>query len=121
MYKEITCIVCPNGCELTIETQEDEIMVCGNLCSKGKEYAIQEIKNPKRTIASLVKVINGVIPLVSVRTTKAIPKKEIFNVLEEIKKIERDAPVKSGNILIRDVLGLKSDIIATKSVDKKNK
>ena len=122
MNKEITCIICPNGCELSIELEEQGIKnISGALCKRGKEYAEQEIQNPKRTIASLVKVVDGEIPLVSVRTTKAVPKEKIFEVMEEIKKLEINAPVKINQIIVKNILGLDSDIIATKFVEKKNK
>lgn len=119
MNKQMTCIICPNGCELSVEWEEKSIKnISGALCKRGEEYVTQEIQNPKRTIASLVKVNNGEIPLVSVRTTKAIPKEKIFDVMEEIKKLEINAPVKVNQVIIENVLGLDSDIISTKFVEK---
>lgn len=120
MNKQITCIICPNGCELSVEWENQSIKnISGALCKRGKEYATQEIQNPKRTIASLVKVTNGEIPLVSVRTTKAVPKEKIFDVMKEIKKLEINAPVKINQVIVENILGLDSDIIATKFVEKK--
>ncbi|WP_027625782.1 DUF1667 domain-containing protein [Clostridium lundense] len=119
MNKQITCIICPNGCELSVEWEEKSIKnINGALCKRGEEYVTQEIQNPKRTIASLVKVNNGEIPLVSVRTTKAIPKEKIFDVMEEIKKLEVNAPVKINQVIVKNILGLGSDIISTKFVEK---
>lgn len=120
MNKQITCIICPNGCELSVEWEKQSINnISGALCKRGEEYAAQEIQNPKRTITSLVKVTNGEIPLVSVRTTKAIPKENIFDVMEQIKKLEINAPVKIKQVIVKNILGLDSDIIATKFVEKK--
>jgi CxxC motif-containing protein len=120
MNKQITCIICPNGCELSVEWENQSIKnISGALCKRGKEYAAQEVQNPKRTIASLVKVTNGEIPLVSVRTTKAVPKEKIFDVMKEIKKLEINAPVKINQVIVKNILGLDSDIIATKFVEKK--
>ncbi|KAJ51718.1 CxxC motif-containing protein [Clostridium tetanomorphum] len=120
MNKQITCIICPNGCELSVEWEEKSIKnISGALCKRGEEYVTQEIQNPKRTIASLVKVNNGEIPLVSVRTTKAIPKEKIFDVMEQIKKLEINAPVKINQVIVKNILGLDSHIIATKFVNKK--
>ncbi|MBU3092024.1 DUF1667 domain-containing protein [Clostridium sp. CF011] len=120
MNREMTCIVCPNGCELTLELEENIIKnVTGASCKKGIAYATQEIQNPKRTISSLVKVNNGEMPLVSVRTTTSIPKNRIFDVMKEIKNIEADAPIEIEQVIINNVLGLGVDIIATKSICKK--
>ena len=48
MHKEIICINCPIGCHLDIELddQGNFISVSGNLCPKGKEYAIKEMTAP---------------------------------------------------------------------------
>ncbi|MEW9095173.1 MAG: DUF1667 domain-containing protein [Clostridiaceae bacterium] len=120
MKKEITCIICPNGCELSVDSEGKNVKsINGALCKRGEEYVIQEIQDPKRTIASLIKVNNGEMPLVSVRTTKAIAKDKIFDIIEEVKKLEINAPIKVGQVIIENILGLGSDIIATSSVDKK--
>ena len=64
MNRTMTCILCPNGCEMTIEYKEKELLsVCGNRCPKGASYAEQEIKNPMRNIASSVLVKGGDLPL----------------------------------------------------------
>ena len=117
MIRQFTCIICPNGCDLEVTLDENKIIsIEGALCDKGKTYVEQELVNPQRTISSSVKVNNGEIPLVSVRLTKAIPKDKIFEVMNEIKKIEVNAPVAIGTILIKNILGLDSDLIVTKNV-----
>lgn len=119
MKKDLTCIVCPNSCEITIEYEDKQIKsITGATCKRGEQYARQEVENPKRTIATLVKVKNGEAPLVSVRTTKPIPKDKIFDVMDEIKKMELKAPVQMHQVIIENVLNLDSDIIATKSVER---
>ena len=120
MKKELICIVCPKSCNLNIQIDNKKILsVKGALCKRGEEYAYQEITNPKRKIASSIKVINGELPLVSIRLSAPIPKNEVFNVMGEIKKTEVHAPIKIGQVLIKNVLGLGIDIIATKNIDKK--
>lgn len=124
MNKEMTCIVCPNGCTLKLDYEIREgkpvlDKVTGNLCPRGLEYARQELLAPKRTIASSVLVEGGELPLVSVRTRGAIPKEKIFAVMEEIRKCRVKAPVKAGTVLLPNVLDLGADVIATKTVEKK--
>ncbi len=117
MRKEYTCIMCPTGCEMEAEIDGMTISsVEGAACNKGVEYVEQEILNPQRNIATSVLVENGDIPLVSVRLTGTIPKARIFDVMNEIKKVRLSAPVKMGQILIKNVVGLDSDVIATKNV-----
>ncbi len=118
MLKGYTCIVCPNGCEIKADIEEGRVIsIDGALCPKGKQYVWQELTDPRRNIASSVLVENGVLPLVSVRLDKAIPKNKIFDVMEEIKKARLGAPIKSGQVVIQDVLHLGSNVIATKNVD----
>lgn len=82
MVREFTCIMCPLGCDLRAETgqgpERNEITVTGNTCKKGKEYAIQELTDPQRNIATSVLVTGGELPLASVRLTRPIPKNRIF-------------------------------------------
>lgn len=117
--KIFICIVCPNGCR--IEAKFEEGKICGTAgakCRRGEEYVRQELTNPKRTIATTVVIKEAALPLCSVRLTKAIPKKDIFRVMEEIKKIELTAPVVVGQVVIRHVCGLDSDVIVTKTMEK---
>ncbi len=120
--KELTCVLCPNGCRLEVEIEEGQQIiikdVSGNLCEKGVEWARQEIVNPMRTISSSILVEKGELPLVSVRTETPIPLKNIFDVMKEIKAFRVKAPVNIGDIIIEEVAGLSCNIIATRNVRK---
>ena len=119
MLKEYTCIICPNGCEIEAQIEGDAIVdLEGALCPKGRTYVEQEITNPQRNIASSVLVKNGALPLASVRLTKPIPKGKIFEAMEQIKKVSVEAPTEPGQIVIKNLLGLDSDVIITKRVLK---
>lgn len=120
MLKNYTCIVCPNGCDITVEAYDKIIKsIKGATCKRGEKYVEQEITSPHRTIASSIRLVGGELPLVSVRLSTSIPKEKIFNVMEVIKKAHLVAPVSTGQIVIKDVLGLGSDVIATKDVKAK--
>lgn len=118
MEKEMTCIGCPMGCSLTVKVEGDEILVSGNSCPNGEKYAKNEIRNPLRTITSTVKVINGEIGRVSIKSKDPVLKGKIFDCMEKIRKLEVEAPVRAGEILIKNVADTGIDIIATKSVNK---
>ncbi|MDD2591308.1 MAG: DUF1667 domain-containing protein [Erysipelotrichaceae bacterium] len=115
MNKELTCINCPIGCHLIIELDQDQkpIQVTGNRCIKGKEYAIQELSEPKRMLTTTMRVINGEKPLVSVRTSIPIAKDLIFQVMDIIDNTKLKAPIMIGDILIPNILRSNVDIIAT--------
>ncbi len=121
MLKEYTCIMCPIGCDIEALIDDRDIIpeiisMDGARCEKGEEFVKQELINPMRNIASSVIVSNGDLPLVSVRLSELIPRHQIFDVMKEIKKIELNAPVEIGQVVIKNILGLNSDVIATKNI-----
>ena len=117
--RALTCIVCPNGCEITAALDENGgvASLSGALCPRGEAYARQEIISPMRTISSSVRVVGGEMPLVSVRLNRPVPKAEIMNVMAEIRAAGLHAPVRAGQVVIENVLGLGSDVIATRDAD----
>lgn len=119
--REIVCIVCPNGCRMNVQVNEDNkvTLVENALCERGKTYAKDEIQCPKRSLTSTVKVNNGVLPLVSVRSDKPIPKEKIKDALAELRKIELQAPVEYHQVIISDLFGIGVDIVTTKEVMNK--
>jgi len=117
MKKEYTCIICPNGCEVEAEIEGMTVLsIEGESCTRGRMYVEQELIDPQRNIATSVFVQKGNIPLVSVRLTNTIPKNRIFDVMNEIKKMKLTAPIVMNQVVIKNVLGLNSDVIATKHV-----
>jgi CxxC motif-containing protein len=118
--KRYICIICPNSCEIDVEyAGKDITKVTGQTCRKGEEYVRKEMSSPERGITTSVPVRGGSIPLVSVRASKAIPKELLPKALGEISKARASAPVKIGEVLIKNVLGTGADIIATKNVASK--
>jgi CxxC motif-containing protein len=113
MKKELTCIICPRGCLLTVELGET-VTVSGNACPKGKTYGENECLNPVRTVTSIVRVSNREDTMVSVKTAMPIKKADIFAVMEQIKAASVEAPVSIGQVILTDVCG--ADIIATKEI-----
>lgn len=118
MLREMTCIMCPAGCGLEVDTAGGGIVVTGNRCLKGNDYAVQEIANPMRNIATSVLVKGGRLPLVSVRLDQVIEKDRIFSVMDEIKKVTLTAPVQIGDVVLKNVAGTGSNVIATKNIEK---
>lgn len=119
MLKEFTCIMCPQGCALRVESGEGkEAQAWGFACPKGREYALQEALAPKRTLATSVYVEGGELPLASVRLSAPIPKEDIFRAMEEIRRVRLKAPVHIGQVVISGILGTDADVIATKDVER---
>ncbi len=116
MQKNLTCIQCPKGCPLSIEIENGKVLkVSGNECAKGETYARQEIENPLRTLTSAVLAKGLELKMVPVKTNHPIPKSKLLEVMEVIKKHKLKKSVKVGGIIIKNIGGLKVDLIATRS------
>ncbi|MBO1263950.1 MAG: DUF1667 domain-containing protein [Clostridia bacterium] len=115
--REMICIVCPKGCRLQVDEKPDgEIIVMGNGCNRGIPYAKKELTNPTRVITSTVKIRGGIHKRLPVKTSTDIPKGLNFDVMRELEKIEVEAPIKVGTVLIKNVLGTGADIVATRNM-----
>jgi len=116
--KELICIVCPNGCAMTITGEGKNIKVIGNKCPRGEKFAISEETNPTRTICSTVKTAFAQVPVLPVRVSAEIPKNRIFDVMCEINKVVVTKPIGRGDAIIPNVLGLGVNVIATSNILK---
>lgn len=117
--KEFICITCPRGCMLNVSEENGEVIVSGNFCKRGEVYGKQEMINPKRNISSTVKVNNGFLNFLPVKTSDTISKDLIFDVMNEINKVSVDAPISIGQVIIKNVLNTGVDIVATRNINLK--
>lgn len=115
--EELVCTLCPNGCEITVEADNSEILnVEGHECYEGMEYAEKEIFNPKRILTTTVKVRNGESPLVSVRTSSPISRDKLIPCMNKISNLTVGAPVKIGEVIAKNLCGEGENLIATRAV-----
>ena len=115
MERNMTCILCPRGCAMTVRGEVGGLQVVGNSCPKGQEYAINECTNPVRTVTSTVRVSNREDTMVSVKTAAPVPKEKMMEVMAQLRSITVSAPVKIGDVVFTGVFG--TDIIVTKEID----
>ena len=120
--KRLTCILCPNGCELTItcsgEPTPELISVDGNTCPRGVDYAVEELTAPKRTLTTSVLVRGGMQPQTSVKTACPIPRESLFDAREALRRIAVDAPVAIGDVVASDIAGTGVDVVVTRPVPR---
>ena len=55
-------------------------------------------------------------PLIQVRSDKQLPKDSLQEALKQIAITKIKAPIKMGDILLKDVLGLNANIIASRDL-----
>lgn len=104
----LICTVCPEGCILQVVKKP--FSVTGNRCAKGAEFARQELKNPKRSITSVVRAGNFT---VSVKTDGPVDKACISDVMASVKKIHISSPVYPGQIIAENIAGTGVNLVAT--------
>jgi CxxC motif-containing protein len=116
MIRELTCIECPKGCRLTVETDDKGAVtsVTGNSCPKGEAYGRSEVEHPVRMLSSTVTAEGLSIPMLPVRTSVAIPKNKLVEAMAAIQKITVSAPVAAGDTIVKNFLNLGVDLIATR-------
>jgi CxxC motif-containing protein len=118
MKKELTCISCPNGCILEIDLESGKVVsIRGNECKKGVEYAKNEILQPVRLVTTTVKISGAQIHYLPVKTSKPVKKEQCRKIVEKASGIEVKAPVKLGEVIVRNILNTGADLIATRSLN----
>jgi CxxC motif-containing protein len=114
---KVICITCPKGCTLDVTREGNTILqVEGSGCKRGAEYVEAETKDPRRMVATTVRVSGSMHPLLPVYTAKPFPKPRIKELLSEIRGIELQAPVKMGDVVLGDALGTGIDVLASRDM-----
>lgn len=113
--KQLICICCPRGCHLNVD-EENGYAVSGNACPRGEEYGRNEIMNPCRVLTSTVRIRNAKYVRCPVRTSKAIPKRMLFDAMRLLDEVNLTSPVKRGEVIISNFAGTDADLIVTKDM-----
>ena len=83
------------------------------------EYAKTEAVHPMRTVTSTVRADGGERCVVAVKTVPEVPKERIFEVMAAIRSLTVSAPVRIGNVLLKDAAGTGSDIVAAANLNQR--
>ncbi|MFW5689983.1 MAG: DUF1667 domain-containing protein [bacterium] len=116
---ELTCIVCPIGCRLTVARREDgSLEVGGNKCKRGAAYAQEEFSDPRRMVTGTCSVAGGAVHRLPVRSSESVPVDEIAPFLNAMYELELQAPVRRGEVVAPDLAGTGIDLVATMTVEE---
>lgn len=113
--KELTCIVCPMGCALTVTLDEQGgiLSVTGSTCKRGEEYGKNECLHPVRTLTTTAKTADR--RPIPVKTATPIPKEKLFEAMELVNRLAVPLPVRIGDVLMEDLFGAK--LVATANAE----
>jgi len=115
--EEMICITCPVGCTLQVTHENETVLnVDGNTCPRGLKYVKRELTDPRRMVATTVRVNEGLHPLVPVYTAEPFPKPRIFELLDALREVEVDAPVAIHQVVLADELGTGIDVVTSRDM-----
>jgi CxxC motif-containing protein len=114
------CIGCPLGCRLEVEDDGagGVVEVRGWSCKKGKTYGEEEHTDPRRVMATSVRIKGGRWPRLPVKTSGSIPKAMVREVARAVRPVVVEAPIRIGSVVLANVLGTGVDIIATRDMER---
>jgi CxxC motif-containing protein len=119
--EKMICITCPMGCSIEVTREGQTLLsVDGNTCKRGEEYVRRELNDPRRMVATTVKVKDGIHPLVPVYTASAFPKPRIFDLLDKLRQVELEAPVEMGQVVLPNALDTGIDILTSREMPEAN-
>ena len=143
----ITCVICPKGCSISVDWEFSEteagakkvVKVTGNSCPRGLKYATAEVIHPERVLTSTVRVKNGSLALLPIRSATPIPKEAMMEAMKTISATVIDVAdcdacnasdacgasgvcgasngiLKMGTVVIKNIAGTGIDMIACRDV-----
>lgn len=118
--KELVCVNCPKGCRIIVTMEDKRILsIKGYSCENGKQYAEEEMICPMRVLTTTVKINGAPLRVLPVMSNGPIPLERMEEAMEEVRKIHVDAPVIMNQVLVSHFLGTDVDLIASRSMTKK--
>jgi len=114
------CIGCPLGCRLEVEDDAagDAVAVRGFGCRRGEAYGRQEHTDPRRVVATSVRISGARWGRVPVKTSGPVPKALVRDVARAAGAVALAAPVRMGTVVLANVLGTGVDIVTTRDMEQ---
>ena len=113
--KKMYCITCPAGCQLTVLGSGFEMVVDGNKCERGREFATHEMSNPTRTLTTTVRTKFPGVPVISVRTNGEIPRDKLMTAMRELSEVMIEEELGCGDTVLEDIAKTGVAVIVTSS------
>ena len=81
-----------------------------------KEHAIEY---SAMTLITVIPCRNGDLPVVSVKSTKSLPVDVIMKAIKFLSRLEIDAPIEVGEVIVKNIFNTGVDIVATRRCNRK--
>lgn len=118
---EMTCQNCLIGCILKVKIEDEKVVsVMGNMCKRGEKFGKEKGEASALMLLVNVKVNNGDMDIVPVKTETEIPKEKYIQAYNELKELIIEAPLSVGDIVKEDISGTGVNVISTRKINRKN-
>ena len=123
MQQRLICENCVNHCRLLLHYGPDNLLneVTGNSCPGGVRYAEKVASELKTVIQATVKIEKADIDQIKVKTAEPVSMNLKDACFAEIEAFVATAPVKFGDVLIRNIGGSGIDLVAAQLCKEKEK
>jgi len=91
------------------------MVVEGNKCDKGREFAYAEMSNPSRTLTTTVRTKFPGIPVLSVRTAGEIPRDKLMTAMRELSEVVIEEELGCGDTVVENIAKTGVSVIVTSS------
>ena len=117
---EFVCIECPLSCEIELIEEGGKILeISGDRCKKGKGYVVAEFTNPLRIMTTTVRIEDGILPVLPVRSEGFIPKVLMKKCVKELAKVKIKAPIKCEEVICTNILNTGINIVSSRDMVKR--
>jgi CxxC motif-containing protein len=113
--ENIVCIGCPLGCRTTLRIggRGEVLKVLGYKCKEGRQYVLEEYRNPVRIFTTTVLTEKSSRPLLPVRTNRPILKSRLKESTLTLVRVKAKPPVRVGQVILPNLLNSGVDVVAT--------
>lgn len=117
--KELTCVVCPAGCNIVITLDDGAkiVDITGNSCPRRRIYAENEVTHPVRTLTTTVEVTtrHGR-KMLPVKTDRPLPREKLLEGMAVVRGFKTSSPVKTGDVMVADFVEEGVNLVACKDI-----
>lgn len=115
--RQFICVTCPVGCTIDATVEGGELLeIHGQACKRGVAFVREELTAPRRMLTTTVRVRGGALPLVPVRSSAALPKGLIRDIVRDLRGIVLNAPIEEHQVVLRNAHGTGVDIITSRAM-----
>jgi CxxC motif-containing protein len=89
------------------------MVIEGNKCEKGREFAKHEMSNPSRTLTTTVRTKFPGVPVISVRTDGEIPRDKLMDAMKELSGVVVETELGCGDTVMENIVNTGVKVIVT--------